>query len=183
MTEIDNEVLEADKKLNVKVLERFAKSVVRKDLAFQVKGNLPVPTYVIEYLLAQFCQSSDEQEIAKGMEEVKEIVRERYFNRADNEIIKGRIREKGSYLIIDKVSAYLDAGANCYRCKLENLGLGGLNIPDQVVRANEKLLSGTGVWSLIKMKFDPGDDAVDRWVIEEYKPIQIANVAEANEIR
>ena len=115
MNEIDNEILEADKKLNAKVLEKFAKAVVRKDLAFQVKGNLPVPTYVIEYLLAQYCQSSDEAVIAEGMEKVKEIVRDHYFNRADNEIIKGRIREKGSYLIIDKVSAYLDAGANCYR--------------------------------------------------------------------
>lgn len=176
MNEIDNEVLEADKKLNAKVLEKFAKAVVRKDLAFQVKGNLPVPTYVIEYLLAQYCQSSDEAVIAEGMEKVKEIVRDHYFNRADNEIIKGRIREKGSYLIIDKVSAYLDAGSNCYRCNFENLGLGGLNMPDQHVRANEKLLSGTGVWSIVRLRFDPSDDAPSRWVIEMYKPIQVANI-------
>ena len=176
MVEIDNEVLAADKKLNSKVLEKFAKAVVRKDLAFQVKGNLPVPTYVIEYLLAQYCQSSDEEVIAQGMEKVKEIVRDHYFNRADNEIIKGRIREKGTYLIIDKVSAYLDAGSNCYRCDFENLGLGGLNMPDQYVRENEKLLSGTGVWSIVRLRFDPSDDAVSRWVIEMYKPIQVANV-------
>ena len=176
MNEIDNEVLEADAKLNAKVLEKFAKAVVRKDLAFQVKGNLPVPTYVIEYLLAQYCQSSDEAVIAEGMERVKEIVRDHYFNRADNEIIKGRIREKGSYLIIDKVSAYLDAGSNCYRCDFENLGLGGLNMPDQHVRANEKLLSGTGVWSIVRLRFDPSDDAPSRWVIEMYKPIQVANI-------
>ncbi len=114
--------------------------------------------------------------IAEGMEKVKEIVRDHYFNRADNEIIKGRIREKGSYLIIDKVSAYLDAGANCYRCDFENLGLGGLNMPDQHVRANEKLLSGTGVWSIVRLRFDPSDDAPSRWVIEMYKPIQVANI-------
>lgn len=176
MNEIDNEVLEADKKLNAKVLEKFAKAVVRKDLAFHVKGNLPVPTYVIEYLLAQYCQSNDEAVIAQGMEKVKEIVREHYFNRADNEIIKGRIREKGTYLIIDKVSAYLDAGSNCYRCDFENLCLGGLNIPDQYVRANEKLLSGTGVWSIVRLRFDPSDEAISRWIIEMYKPIQVANV-------
>lgn len=176
MNEIDNEVLEADKKLNAKVLEKFAKAVVRKDLAFHVKGNLPVPTYVIEYLLAQYCQSSDEAVIAQGMEKVKEIVRDHYFNRADNEIIKGRIREKGTYLIIDKVSAYLDAGSNCYRCDFENLGLGGLNMPDSYVRANEKLLSGTGVWSIVRLRFDPSDNAISRWVIEMYKPIQVANV-------
>ena len=75
MSDIDNEILEADAKLNEKVFEKFSKAVVRKDLAFQVKGNLPVPTYVIEYLLAQYCQSEDSKVIAEGMERVKEITR------------------------------------------------------------------------------------------------------------
>ena len=176
MEEIDNEVLEADKKLNAKVLEKFAKAVVRKDLAFQVKGNLPVPTYVIEYLLAQYCQSDDEAVIAEGMEKVKEIVREHYFNRADHEIIKGRIHDNGSYMIIDKVSAYLDAAGDCYRCDFANLGLQGLEIPNECVRANEKLLSGTGVWSIVRIRYVPGEEPGPRWEIEMYKPIQVANV-------
>ena len=176
MVEIDNEVLEADKKLNAKVLEKFAKAVVRKDLAFQVKGNLPVPTYVIEYLLAQYCQSDDEAVIAEGMEKVKEIVREHYFNRADHEIIKGRIHDNGSYMIIDKVSAYLDAAGDCYRCDFANLGLQGLEIPNESVRANEKLLSGTGVWSIVRIRYVPGEEPGPRWEIEMYKPIQVANV-------
>ena len=176
MVEIDNEVLEADKKLNAKVLEKFAKAVVRKDLAFQVKGNLPVPTYVIEYLLAQYCQSDDESVIAEGMEKVKEIVREHYFNRADHEIIKGRIHDNGSYMIIDKVSAYLDAAGDCYRCDFANLGLQGLEIPNECVRANEKLLSGTGVWSIVRIRYVPGEEPGPRWEIEMYKPIQVANV-------
>ena len=176
MVEIDNEVLEADKKLNAKVLEKFSKAVVRKDLAFQVKGNLPVPTYVIEYLLAQYCQSDDEAVIAEGMEKVKEIVREHYFNRADHEIIKGRIHDNGSYMIIDKVSAYLDAAGDCYRCDFANLGLQGLVIPNECVRANEKLLSGTGVWSIVRLRFVPGEEPGPRWEIEMYKPIQVANV-------
>lgn len=176
MEEIDNEVLEADKKLNAKVLEKFAKAVVRKDLAFQVKGNLPVPTYVIEYLLAQYCQSDDEAVIAEGMEKVKEIVREHYFNRADHEIIKARIHDNGSYMIIDKVSAYLDAAGDCYRCDFANLGLQGLEIPNESVRANEKLLSGTGVWSIVRLRYVPGEEPGPRWEIEMYKPIQVANV-------
>ena len=41
--------------LEQKILELFEGKVVRKDLAFSVKGNLPVPTYVLEYLLGQYC--------------------------------------------------------------------------------------------------------------------------------
>ena len=33
------------------VRNAFIGKVVRKDLAFLVKGGLPVPTYVLEYLL------------------------------------------------------------------------------------------------------------------------------------
>ena len=174
--EIDKETLEADAKLGAKIFAKFGKYVVRKDLAFQVKGNLQVPTYVIEYLLAQYCQSDDEKVIAEGMEKAKEIVREHYFNRADHEIIKGRIHDRGSYLIIDKVSAYLDAKADCYRCDFANLGLTGVVMPQENVRANEKLLSGTGVWSIVRVKFVPGDGPEPRWAIEMYKPIQIAGV-------
>lgn len=37
--------------LQQKVMNAFIGKVVRKDLAFLVKGGLPVPTYVLEYLL------------------------------------------------------------------------------------------------------------------------------------
>ena len=49
--------------LQEKILEAFLGKVVRKDLAFLVKGGLPVPTYVLEYLLGQYCASDDEEDI------------------------------------------------------------------------------------------------------------------------
>ena len=36
--------------LQNKILSAFQGMVVRKDLAFLVKGGLPVPTYILEYL-------------------------------------------------------------------------------------------------------------------------------------
>ena len=56
--------------------------VVRKDLAFLVKGNLPVPTYVLEYLLGQYCASDDEEMIAAGLEKVKTVIQNNYVHRA-----------------------------------------------------------------------------------------------------
>ena len=41
--------------LQEKIMRSFLGKVVRKDLAFLVKGGLPVPTYVLEYLLGQYC--------------------------------------------------------------------------------------------------------------------------------
>ena len=62
--------------LQQKVMDAFTGKVVRKDLAFLVKGGLPVPTYVLEYLLGQYCASDDEVVINEGLEKVKEIIDE-----------------------------------------------------------------------------------------------------------
>ena len=53
--------------LQEKIVRSFSGKVVRKDLAFLVKGGLPVPTYVLEYLLGQYCASDDETVIEEGL--------------------------------------------------------------------------------------------------------------------
>ena len=138
--------------LKEKILTYFEGKVVRKDLAPIVKGNLPVPTYVIEYLLAQYCSVDDEQIIAEGIEKVKEIIRNNYVNRAEAEIIKGRIREHDRYRIIDKVNVELnDKSQNQYEASFANLGIRKIPINDTVVKRNPKLLSGNGVWSILTL--------------------------------
>lgn len=163
--------------LKEKILTYFEGKVVRKDLASIVKGNLPVPTYVVEYLLAQYCALDDEQLIAEGIEKVKEIIRNNYVNRAEAEKIKSRIREQDSYRVIDKVNVELnDRSQNQYEADFANLGIKKIPISDAVVRSNPKLLSGNGVWSILKVRYDHSDVAKVRWVIEDIKPIQIAHV-------
>ena len=176
MEEAYQEAAEADKKLQEKILKECEGLVVRKDLAFQVKNNLAVPTFVLEFLLAQYCASSDEKVVEEGKQKVKEIVINNYVNRAECEIVKSRIRDKGTYVVIDKVSAYLHEGANAYFCDLENLQISGLALDERYVKGNEKLLSGTGVWCIVTLRYNTGDDVAQRYEIEKFKPIQIANV-------
>ena len=49
---------DADRKVN----EIFAGLVVRKDLAKEIRGNLAVPNYVLEYLLGQYCATAEEED-------------------------------------------------------------------------------------------------------------------------
>ena len=157
-------------------MDAFTGKVVRKDLAFQVKGNLPVPTYVLEYLLGQYCASDDEQIIAEGLEKVKSVIRNNYINRADADIIKGRIRDKGAYTIIDKITATLNDKQDQYEVAFANLGLTKIPVGDSVVQRNPKLLSGNGVWSIVKINYLQGEDIRVRWEIQSLKPIQISNI-------
>lgn len=162
--------------LQDKILNAFGGKVVRKDLAFQVKGNLPVPTYVLEYLLGQYCASDDPQIIEEGVEKVKTVIRNNYISRAEADLIKGRIREKGSYTVIDKITAALNDKQDLYEVNFANLGLVNIPVEDTIVRKNPKLLSGNGVWSIVKINYLSGEDIRIRWEIQSLKPIQISNI-------
>lgn len=162
--------------LQNKILSAFQGMVVRKDLAFLVKGGLPVPTYVLEYLLAQYCATDNENVINDGIEKVKDIIRNNYVHRAEAETVKGRIREAGKHRIIDKVTVVLNEKADEYQATFANLGLTGVPIGTQYVKSNPKLLSGNGVWCIVTVGYISGEDIKVRWEIQSLKPIQISNV-------
>lgn len=109
--------------LTNKILDAFRGKVVRKDLAFFVKGNLPVPTYVLEYLLGQYCAGDDEELINAGLEKVKIVIQNNYVHRAESEEVKGKIKDLGRYRIIDKISVVLNDRADQYEATFANLNL------------------------------------------------------------
>lgn len=162
--------------LQQKIMDSYLGKVVRKDLAFLVKGGLPVPTYVLEYLLGQYCASDDEDVIEEGIEKVKAVIRNNYVNRADAEQIKGKIREKGKFRIIDKVTVTLNEKDDEYQASFANLGLSRVPIGTQYVTQNPKLLSGNGVWCIVTIGYISGEDIKVRWEIQTLKPIQISNI-------
>lgn len=162
--------------LKEKIIQHFEGKVVRKDLTALVKGNNPVPAYVLEYLLGQYCAIDDDEIIHDGIEKVKSIIRDNYVHRSDAEIVKAKIRDTGNHKIIDKINVSLNDRANIYEAEFASLGLKKVPIPDQMVMSNQKLLSGGGVWCILNMGYSHADDTDMRWIIVDLKPIQVANV-------
>lgn len=162
--------------LQQKIMNAFIGKVVRKDLAFLVKGGLPVPTYVLEYLLGQYCATDDQEAIEAGLEKVKQVIKNNYVHRAEAESVKGKIRENGKYRIIDKVTVTLNEKDDEYQAAFANLGLTRVPIGTQYVKANPKLLSGNGVWCIVTIGYISGEDIKVRWDILTLKPVQISNV-------
>ena len=162
--------------LQQKVMNAIIDKVVRKDLAFLVKGGLPVPTYVLEYLLGQYCASDDEEVINEGLEKVKQVIKNNYVHRAEAESVKGIIRENGKHRIIDKVTVVLNEKDDEYHATFANLGLSGVPIGTEYVRKNPKLLSGNGVWCIVTIGYISGESIKVRWEIQNLKPIQVSNI-------
>lgn len=163
--------------LKDKIIRHFEGKVVRKDLTALVKGNNPVPVYVLEYLLGQYCAIDDEEIIQAGIEKVRNVIRDNYVHRSDAEIVKAKIRNAGSYKIIDKINVTLnDKAANIYEADFANLGIRKVPISDKMVIDNPKLLSGGGVWSIVTLAYSHEQDIDMRWIIADLKPIQVSNV-------
>ena len=162
--------------LKEKIISNFEGKVVRKDLTALVKGNNPVPVYVLEYLLGQYCVIDDEKIIKDGVDKVRNIISANYVHRSDAEVVKHKIRSQGSYKIIDKINVSLNDRANIYQAEFANLGLKNVPIADVMVDENRKLLSGGGVWCVLTMAYSHADETDMRWVIADLKPIQVSNV-------
>ena len=98
-----------------KLREQFDGKIVRKDLTKKLKEGANVPTYVLEYLLGQYCSSDDEEIIQNGVEIVKKILTENYVRPDESEKILSKLRKQGSLAIIDQVTVSLNLSHDIYK--------------------------------------------------------------------
>lgn len=162
---------EFDRKIN----EYFPGLVVRKDLVKTVKGNAIVPTYVLEYLLGQYCATSDEATIQTGIETVREILLKHYVHRNEAGLIRSNIKEKGRYKIIDKISVALNEKTDVYEAEFSNLGIKKVLVDSATVKTHSKLLV-SGVWCIADIEYEFTDEKnVSPWILSSLKPIQLSN--------
>jgi ATP-dependent Lon protease len=164
------------KELDKKINQHFSGKVVRKDLTSRIKGNASIPTYVLEYLLGQYCATDDEQTIEEGINTVKSIIAKHFVHREEAQVIKSTIREKGSHRIIDKVSVKLNDRKDYYEAAFANLGLSKVPLNDMFIKQTPKLLS-EGVWCIATIGYQVSDERDSTpWVVETLKPIQVSNI-------
>ncbi len=110
-----------------KLLTHFSGKIVRKDLTKRIKeGGANVPVYVLEYLLGMYCSSQDEEIIEQGVQNVKDILSRNYVRPDESQKIISKLRENGSYTVIDKVSVKLNYRTDTYEAEFSNLGLSGV---------------------------------------------------------
>lgn len=159
--------------LDVKLNQSFTGKVVRKDLTKQIKEGANVPVYVLEYLLGMYCATDDEATIKDGIQKVKQILAENYVRPDESEKVKSKIKEKGRFKIIDKVSAKLNEKEDRYEGMLSNINIRNVILSDSYIRKYEKLLAG-GVWCILTLEYYYDENSNDSpFKIVELKPIQM----------
>ncbi|HMQ96601.1 MAG TPA: BREX system Lon protease-like protein BrxL [Candidatus Nanoperiomorbaceae bacterium] len=162
---------ELDQKINT----HFPGLVVRKDLVKTVKGNAIVPSYVLEYLLGQYCATSDEPTIQTGIETVKEILAKHYVHRNEAGLVRSNIKEKGRYKVIDKISVDLNDKKDVYEALFSNLGIKEVLVDSGTVKKHPKLLV-SGVWCIADIEYEFTEDKnASPWILSTLKPIQLSH--------
>lgn len=139
--------------LDQKSADGFEGFVVRKDLALRFKGQYPVPTYVGEFLLGRYCATTNEAEIAEGLNIVEGLMRSRTVRPDEQELFKSRAREMGQVKVIDLITARLDPKTDSYIANLPNVGIKDARIGSELVSSHQRMLTG-GFYAEIDLAYD-----------------------------
>ncbi|MCA6597708.1 MAG: protease Lon-related BREX system protein BrxL [Pseudanabaena sp.] len=160
--------------LDIKLNQVYAGRVVRKDLTKRLKEGASVPVYVLEYLLGMYCATDDDRAIEQGIQTVKKILAENYVRPDEAESVKSKIRERGRFTVIDRLTVKLNEKADIYQASFTNLGLKSVKVEPEIVTQNQKLLSG-GIWCIVQMEYESGASP-SPFLLASLKPIQMPNI-------
>lgn len=140
-----------------KLRENFDGKIVRKDLTKKIKEGANVPTYVLEFLLGQYCSSDDPEIIEKGVEKVKNILADNYVRPDEAEKVLSRLRQYGMMTIIDQVTVQLNLKYDYYEASFSNLGLSKVPISDEYPEKYDRLLAG-GIWCMVQLEYNSDEE-------------------------
>ena len=136
-----------------KLRQNFDGKIVRKDLTKKIKEGANVPTYVLEFLLGQYCSTDDDEIVQKGVETVKRILADNYVRPDESEKVLSRLRQRGAMTIIDQVTVELNLKYDYYEARFSNLGLSGVPISEEYPEKFDRLLCG-GIWCIVQLEYN-----------------------------
>jgi ATP-dependent Lon protease len=161
-----------------KLRQYFDGKIVRKDLTKKIKEGANVPVYVLEFLLGQYCSSDDEEVIEQGVNNVKKILADNFVRPDEAQKILSRLRKKGSYTVIDMITARLDMKNNQYVASFSNLGITNVLIDDEYPEKYDRLLCG-GIWCIVQLDYEYVEEEKKNGMpvqIRKLTPIQMPHV-------
>lgn len=160
---------ELDRKLN----EVFPGKVVRKDLLHKIKTGTNVPSFVLEFLLAKYCASDNDEEIKAGIEAVFETLESNYVRPDEANKAQSTVQQKGKHRFIDKVHVTYSEKEKRHWAEMENFNSRRIAIPEKFYKENDRILEG-GIWAEVVVCHNDIQDDDYAFFIEDLRPIQLS---------
>lgn len=159
--------------LDQKLHEVFDGKVVRKDLLHRIKKGTNVPTFVLEFLLARYCASDDDQEIQEGLAAVLATLQDNYVRPDEANAAQSKVATHGRHRFIDKVHVNYVEREKRHWAALENFNSKRVAISEKFYRDNERLLEG-GIWAEVTLGFNEIEEDNYTFYVEDLRPIQLS---------
>jgi len=159
--------------LDEKLIEHFEGKVVRKDLLHRIKKGTNVPTFVLEFLLARFCASDDEDEIQEGLSAVLETLNDNYVRPDEANAAQSKVATKGKHKFIDKVHVRYVEKEKRHWASLENFNSQRIAIGEKFYKNNDRLLEG-GIWAEVVICHNEIEEDDYAFYVEDLRPIQLS---------
>ena len=134
--------------------------------------------YVLEFLLGQYCSSDDESIIEQGVQNVKRILADNFVRPDESQKVLSKLRKKGSYTVIDMITARLDMRRNIYIASFSNLGIDNVLLEDEYPEKFDRLLCG-GIWCIVQLDYEYVEEEKKNGMpvqIRKLTPIQMPHV-------
>ena len=178
MVPIAENTVDKREEIKNKLRESFDGKIVRKDLTKKIKEGANVPVYVLEFLLGQYCSSDDEPIIEQGVQNVKRILADNFVRPDESQKVLSKLRKKGSYTVIDMITARLDMRRNIYIASFSNLGIDNVLLEDEYPEKFDRLLCG-GIWCIVQLDYEYVEEEKKNGMpvqIRKLTPIQMPHV-------
>jgi len=159
--------------LDQKLHEVFDGKVVRKDLLHRIKKGTNVPTFVLEFLLARYCASDDDDEIQEGLAAVLATLQDNYVRPDEANAAQSKVATRGRHRFIDKVHVNYVEREKRHWAALENFNSKRVAVSERYYRNNERLLEG-GIWAEITIGFNEIEEDDYTFYVEDLRPIQLS---------
>lgn len=166
-----------NRSLDEKVTRLAEDKVVLKPLTRWNDAYKEFPRYVTEFLCARYVSPGNP---AEGQARIDRIIQDRYADSSAKELIRHRIRERGSYALLGELKVRYDAGRDMYWADIPAIGELKARIAPAVLDRYQDILLTSGAWGTIDIEHDTQfkmGSTFFPFLVSEFTPFQISRVS------
>lgn len=161
--------------LDRKVISVFGDLAVNKWLALRREVSR-LPRFISEYLVSKYIR--DHESLEEAFRKIEGIVSELFPEPKDRDRILHRLMNEGKVRVVDEFKVDVDLHKNIYRLHVPSLRIDNAIASDDVVKNNERLLSG--MWGLGVLVHEPSlagsfKDLLPVMLMD-FEPFQVVNI-------
>jgi len=162
--------------LSRKVIDLAKEFVIFKPSARWNDQYSSFPRFVMEYLVTQYVDPDDP---IPGQKKIDRLLSEHYIDSSERELIRSRIKEKGTYKLIGDFKIRLDSRKDTYWAEVPAIGENTVRVASAVRTRYEDVLLTVGAWGQMTLEYEPAAEIEGKrhpFGVVDFVPFQLTRI-------